>query len=221
MFPSFLSPIDEGVQSQHVDVEPILCCMREITAAYDSRYSEAEHGTDRASQYYLWASSGPSKLLSAVIDAHISSITDNTEKNNSGLSPKVKSSWSGICIAVGLYLTSVLGVWNQGHPPENRLLYHNLRILRQDLDDNLADIMGEDIFAQQLWFWKAFLGALSLAHAGFVADEGVGTGPCSDIVGSSIIGVDMTVVNRYIFISLKSSTTLEVTENPFCNDVPR
>ncbi|PCG97120.1 Hypothetical protein PENO1_064800 [Penicillium occitanis (nom. inval.)] len=173
MFPSFLSPIDEGVQSQHVDVEPILCCMREITAAYDSRYSEAEHGTDRASQYYLWASSGPSKLLSAVIDAHISSITDNTEKNNSGLSPKVKSSWSGICIAVGLYLTSVLGVWNQGHPPENRLLYHNLRILRQDLDDNLADIMGEDIFAQQLWFWKAFLGALSLAHAGFVADEGV------------------------------------------------
>lgn len=49
MFPSFLSPIDEGVRSQHVEVKPILCCMREITAAYDLRYSEVD-GTNRASQ---------------------------------------------------------------------------------------------------------------------------------------------------------------------------
>jgi hypothetical protein len=72
MFPSFLSPISEGVQIQQIDVEPILRCMREITATFDSRYSELCRGTDRASQYYLWASSGPSKLLSAVIDGHIS-----------------------------------------------------------------------------------------------------------------------------------------------------
>lgn len=67
----------------------------------------------------------------------------------------------------------MLGVWNQGHPPENRLWYHNLRLLRQDIDDNLADTMGHDVSAQQLWVWKAFLRAFSLAHAGFVADEGV------------------------------------------------
>jgi hypothetical protein len=172
MFPSFLSPVSEGVQLRQVDVLPILECMREITVTYDLRYSELEFGTDCGSQYYLWASSGPSKLLSAVIDAHIKSITDQPDNDDSSrCSQNLMSSWSGICIAVGLYLTSVLGVWNQGRPPENRLLHHNLRILKQDLEENYADIMGHDAAAQQLWSWKAFLGALSLAHADSVIDD--------------------------------------------------
>lgn len=117
------------------------------------------------------ASSGPSNLLSAVIDAYISSIPDHNEDSKPGLPPNLKSSWS--CIAVGLYLTSVLGVWNRGLPPENRHLYRNLLTLRRDLDESLSDIMGQDASSWQFWFWKAFLGAFCLAHVGFVVEEGV------------------------------------------------
>jgi hypothetical protein len=99
-------------------------------------------------------------------------MTDRAENDISGSSQNLKSSWSGICIAVGLYLTSILGVWNRC-PPENRLLRYNLRVLGQDLVGNFADIMGQDVAAQKSWFWKAFLGALSLAHARSVIDGGV------------------------------------------------
>lgn len=170
MFPSFLSPISAGVQMQPIEVQPILCCMREITDTFDLRYSKLHDGTESASPYHLWASSGPSKLLFSVIDAHISSITEHPYDHRPGSSQDLKSSWSGACIAVGLYLTSVLGVWNQGCPAEDRLLYHVLRMLRQDLEDNFADATKKGTAAQDLWFWKAFLGALSLAHVDSLAD---------------------------------------------------
>lgn len=183
MFPSFLSPISAGVQIQQIEVEQILCLMREITGTFDLRYSEEAYGTIRASPYYLWSSGGPSKLLSAVIDAHIRSITAKRPNDHPRSSQGLKSSWSGICIAVGLYLTSVLGVWNQGYPAENRLLHHILRILRQDLEDNFASVISKHTAAQELWFWKAFLGALSLAHVGSVAGSGgVGYAKLLDLI---------------------------------------
>jgi hypothetical protein len=165
MFPSFFSPISPGLQIKQVDVRPILGSMQDITDAFDLRYSEL---TPHVEPYHLWASSGPSRLLSAVIDAHLSSIKEHSN-DALGYSQDLKSSWSGICLAVGLYLTSVLGIWNQGRPAENRLLHHILRILGQDLEDNLADVLKNDTAAQDLWFWKAFSGALSLAHVESVA----------------------------------------------------
>jgi hypothetical protein len=181
MFPSFFSPISSGAEIQQIDVQPILSCMREITDAYDLRYSELYYGTKSASPYHLWASSGPSKLLFAVIDAHINSISQHSNQSP-GSSQDLKSSWSSICIAVGLYLTSVLGVWNQGYPAENRLLCYILRILSQDLEDNFTKIMKNGSAAQELWFWKAFLGALSLAHVSSLADVGEGYARLLDLV---------------------------------------
>ncbi|OKL56627.1 hypothetical protein UA08_08213 [Talaromyces atroroseus] len=172
LFPSFLSPISPEVQIKKIDVQPILGCMQEITDAFELRYSELYYGTGCALPYHLWASGGPSKLLSAVIGAHISSITAHTNENLRS-SEGIKSSWTGICVAVGLYLTSVLGVWNQGYPAENRLLHHILRILRHDLEDSLAEVMINGTAAQDLWLWKAFLGALSLAHVVTAAGVGV------------------------------------------------
>jgi hypothetical protein len=181
MFPSFFGPISAEVRIQQIEVQPILCCMREITDTFNLRYSELYHGTKSALPYHLWASSGPSKLLFAVIDAHISSITEHPSASPVS-SQDLKSSWSGICIAVGLYLTSVLGVWNQGYPAENRLLHHILHVLRQDLEDNFANVMKNGTAAQDLWFWKAFLGALSLAHVDSLADFGVGYTRLLDLV---------------------------------------
>jgi len=64
-----------------------------------------------------------------------------------------------------MYLATVLGMSNRGLPPVTQLHYHTLNILKRDLERGLRslDKMSKD--EQDLWFWKAFTGSLSLMHA--------------------------------------------------------
>ena len=164
LFPFFFSPISPGRRPQLVDIRHIIRCLQEITQIFELRYLGLAGEANNVSASHLWDSGCPSRLLLAAIDAHIKSISQRPlplEQQQDGL----LSSWSGICVVVGLYLTSVLGVWNRGFPVESRLFHHILLILRRDLQGTTAVLTSKDVAAKDLWVWKAFIGAFSLAHA--------------------------------------------------------
>jgi hypothetical protein len=64
-----------------------------------------------------------------------------------------------------MYLTSVLGIWNSGSPPETPLHTRGLLILEKDLQAELVDFDTRREQEQALWLWKLFVGILSIAHA--------------------------------------------------------
>lgn len=172
MIPSFINiPIWSGCP-KHTNVRAIVYSLQSITKMYDARYPGSNNSTDGDTPYQLWDSGHPSRLLISVLDAHI--------KSFSGASPspasrrrELLSLWSGFCVAVGMYLTSILSIWNMGEPAEPRLLRHVLWILRRDLQGDLPGLAATGKEAQTLWLWKMFLGAFSLAHAQETAGEEV------------------------------------------------
>ncbi|CAG9981463.1 unnamed protein product [Clonostachys byssicola] len=163
LFPYFFSSAIVTKYPRHVDVSDIISCLAQITKQHDARFAGFEAAYDARSRYELWDSGGPSRLLSAVVNAHLDSISNEpplSSHSNVGFA----SSWSGFCVAIGMYLTSVLGVWNQGSPAESSLLQHVLLILKQDLETSWLNFKARSKESRALWIWKWFAGALTIAH---------------------------------------------------------
>ncbi|CAH0051140.1 unnamed protein product [Clonostachys solani] len=165
LFPFFFIPL-EAVKKpfRHVDVSTMLESLRDVTKAYDMRFERPSRNGVVDSQYHLWHSGAPSKMFVASIDAHAKSLSHNpdlsAQENDSLL-----SSWSGFNVAEGMYLTSVLGIWNSGSPPETPLHSRGLLILERDLQAELVELVTGREQRQELWLWKLFVGILSIAHA--------------------------------------------------------
>ncbi|VUC36575.1 unnamed protein product [Clonostachys rosea] len=164
LFPYFFLPI-EAVEKppRHVDVSTMLDSLRDVTRAYDERFERPARDGAVDSLYY-WHSGAPSKMFVASIDAHAKSLSHDskfsTQENDS-----LPSSWSGFNVAEGMYLTTVLGVWNSGLPPEALLHSRGLSILERDLQAGIIELAAKREQQQALWLWKLFVGILSIAHA--------------------------------------------------------
>lgn len=166
LFPFFFSPHPPGTQFRDIDARPIIVCLKDITELSDMRYPGSSKAGANVTPYQLWDSGGPSRLLSVVVSAHLDSFSSHSKHSASRQPKRMMSSWSGVCVVVGMYLTSVLGVWNKGVPAEPRLFRHILQILRRDLQTSSGNLMRRKQTAlRDLWFWKQFVGAFSLAHA--------------------------------------------------------
>ncbi|KAF4980015.1 hypothetical protein FZEAL_3877 [Fusarium zealandicum] len=172
LFPTFFSPTILGRKLQDIDVRRTLQCLHEVTATFDLRYSEAASDAAVKSPYYVWSEGGLSRLLYAMIDAHVESCAARPKRRASKQS-KILSSWSSCTIVIDMYLISVLGIHNEGSPAESRLHRHTLRILKRDLERGLKDVVERDGVARDFWFWKLLIGSLSLTHASPVpSDQG-------------------------------------------------
>ncbi|CAG9942499.1 unnamed protein product [Clonostachys rosea f. rosea IK726] len=165
LFPFFFLPL-EAIKKpfRHIDVSTMLESLRDVTKAYDMRFKRPSRDGIVDSLYHLWYSGAPSKMFVASIDAHAKSISHNLDPSTQG-NVSLLSSWSGFNVAEGMYLTSVLGIWNSGSPPETPLHTRGLLILEKDLQAELVDFDTRREQEQALWLWKLFVGILSIAHA--------------------------------------------------------
>jgi hypothetical protein len=159
MITSFFSPPGPGKIPHVVDMNDMIVRVRNITRITDRRLSRE---TD-ASPYELWNSGDTSHLLHAILNAHLNSYWGREPDMRSA--EPMMSSWTGACIAVSLYLISILGVWNRGEVPEVRRLCYSLNILDQDLRNRTLDSLPAECRHSGLWFWKAVVGAVSIRHA--------------------------------------------------------
>ncbi|KAH7126126.1 hypothetical protein EDB81DRAFT_810448 [Dactylonectria macrodidyma] len=174
LFPAFFSPPPPETMFQDVDGSRKIECLRRLTmmtALRQEGYSISVDGSrERLDQ--IWVDGAATRLLLAFVNSHVESMSsDGKPDGGSQTSPRMMVSWLGISSATCLYLHAVLGIWNAGQPLETRLHRRVLLILKQDLDR--VDYMAEPSpsLGPDLWFWRAFVGALSLAKSPKSAQE--------------------------------------------------
>lgn len=156
LLPFFFTPAPASTKlSGHIDIRPILRCIQHMTTHHaEPTGSHNSQGHD---------CSTPTKLLVAIADAHVGSIS-NKQDSQSSKQDVLLSSWASISVSVGMYMTSVLTQWSWNSPIDPRLHYHFLTILKRDLYLDLEHLSGKDAEAQALWLWKMVVGVLSIIH---------------------------------------------------------
>ncbi len=164
-----LAPPPRGRKPADIDALSIIECLKDITKYVDQRMFGWDDPED------LFADGSPMRLIVTVVDLHVLSFSGKVETDTN--SPSFKSSWSGVCSAMGLYLHSVLGIWNAGRPMSSRLLCRLARILKRHLTSDRQRLGGREGLDRRFWFWKAFTGAMALARARSTVNHGSPSSP--------------------------------------------
>lgn len=153
LLPYFFTQPPPGNQFYEIDAYPFVDCLRQLTEM-------VERGLDSRQ---IFDSGGPTRLVDVLLCTHVASFSEPRLANEGNLAHGpycFRSSWPGAAAAAGLYLHTVLGIWNAGDPID-RLLHHRvLLILKRDIE--AREKMGHRCIGQ---FWKMFLGALSVARS--------------------------------------------------------
>ncbi|KAG8356705.1 hypothetical protein FVEN_g5534 [Fusarium venenatum] len=155
MMPFFFTPITLDKMPKDIDARAIIDALQHTTYLHGLRYGKVSDAVTSAT-WKVWKSGSAVKLFSAIINGHmeIFSATQASDESQIYETRPILSSWSGLCVGVGIYLATVLGMSNRGLPPVTQLHHHTLNILKRDMERGfrLLDEMSQE--EQDLWFWK-------------------------------------------------------------------
>ncbi|KAF5668387.1 hypothetical protein FHETE_5323 [Fusarium heterosporum] len=157
LLPFFFAALPSTTTFHDVDASPLIECLKHVTTSTQT----AEEDRYKCDPNWEWVEGSESRLLCATIGSHFSSIFED-DLSWSLDSCRYRTSWSGMCAALSLYLHSVLHLWDGGNPMEPRLLRRFLSILRRDLGDSISILGSHE--SRDFWFWRAFLGAFSIVR---------------------------------------------------------
>ncbi len=151
--------VTADVKSRPADATPIISALRSLTAM-SRRSGDKTVGRGRA-----WPPGGQSLMVLAFSRLHVASLwrsTDGQETETMANMPV--SSWSSLAAATGFYLQCVLNLRKEGMPVELRQFSNMFCLLNEDLDSSLtALVCGKH--NSDMWLWKAFCSAWSIANA--------------------------------------------------------
>ncbi|KAJ3548704.1 hypothetical protein NM208_g873 [Fusarium decemcellulare] len=157
LMPFFFAVLPPNFRFHDIDAYPMIECLKNLTISMQVGSGEQK----KCDPSWEWIEGSESRLLFATVKSHLTSLR-NADDADSRFHPScLNTSWSSICVACGLYLYGVLDVWPAGQPMELRMFRRFLSILMKDLNQNVDDV--KSAMFSDLWFWKAFLGACSLA----------------------------------------------------------
>ncbi|UZP38093.1 hypothetical protein NXS19_005909 [Fusarium pseudograminearum] len=154
MIPFFFSELPPNTKFVDIDGTAMVECLATLTATAQLR----TQGMDFDDQQMIWQEGAATRLMLAFVGSHIESISTDGRKGSVPNGSPMASSWSGMAAATGLYLHTVLRLWNAGEPIEPRLHRRVLLVLQQDLERSRRTSHS----LSDLWFWKAFVGAMSV-----------------------------------------------------------
>ncbi|QPC58908.1 hypothetical protein HYE67_001139 [Fusarium culmorum] len=154
MIPFFFSELPPNTKFVDVDGTAMAECLATLTATAQLR----TQGMDFDDQQMIWQEGAATRLMLAFVGSHIESLSTHGRKASVPNGSRMASSWSGMAAATGLYLHTVLRFWNAGEPIEPRLHRRVLLVLQQDLERSRRTSRP----LNDLWFWKAFVGAMSV-----------------------------------------------------------
>jgi hypothetical protein len=167
MLPFFFSELPPNTELIDIDGQGIVDCLVTLTATAHLR----SQSIDPFDQNVLWQEGAATRLLLAFVGTHIESISDG--RKTSSRRSRLTSSWSGMAVATGLYLHAILQFWNAGEPMAPPLHRRILYILQQDLEGSRHHLGSRSRLVSKLWFWKAFVGAMSVERHATFDTEGV------------------------------------------------
>ncbi|ESU10452.1 hypothetical protein FGSG_02854 [Fusarium graminearum PH-1] len=154
MIPFFFSELPPNTKFVDIDGTATAECLATLTATAQLR----TQGMDFDDQQMIWQEGAATRLMLAFVGSHIESISTGGRKGSVPNGSRMASSWSGMAAATGLYLHTILRFWNAGEPIEPRLHRRVLLVLQQDLERSRRTSRP----LNDLWFWKAFVGAMTV-----------------------------------------------------------
>ncbi|KAJ4030021.1 hypothetical protein NW761_011610 [Fusarium oxysporum] len=160
MLPFFFGFLPTERMPKDVDMHMTVTVLRDLTRRADPRHTNRSAYTN----WKVWHSGDTPRLLFALVDSHIESFSDKLQLPPQGRQTFI-SSWSSFCVAMGMYLTNVVELWNHGLPIERRLRYYTIRVLEDDIRNGYETLEHMDQETRYTWFWKAFVGSLTVAQA--------------------------------------------------------
>ncbi|KAF4451007.1 hypothetical protein F53441_5954 [Fusarium austroafricanum] len=160
MLPFFFGFVPTERKPKDVDMRMTITALRDITRRANPSHTKASADTN----WKVWSSVDTPRLLFALEDAHIESFSDKLQLPPQGRQTYI-SSWSAFCVAMSMYLTSVVELWNHGLPIEGRLRYYIIRVLEDDIRNGYETFEHMNQDTRYTWFWKAFVGSLSVVQA--------------------------------------------------------
>ncbi|RSL62855.1 hypothetical protein CEP54_005504 [Fusarium duplospermum] len=155
MMPFFFAVLPPDAKFYDIDASPMVECLKTLTATI--LFTSDDDTTYDPS--WEWIEGSESRLLYETVKAHFASLSEPQEGHSS--ETRLSTSWSSMSVATGLYLHSALGIWHAGESLEPRVFRRFLSILMRDVDRNVHRIRSSAL--SDLWFWKTFLGAYSIA----------------------------------------------------------
>lgn len=152
MMPFFFAGMPADAKFYDIDASPMVECLKTLTATM----LFVNDGDAVYDPNWVWIEGSESKLLYETVKAHFASLS---ESQDDASETRLSTSWSSMCVATGLYLHSVLGI--SGDTLEPRVFRRFLSLLLRDVDRNVYRVRYSTL--SDLWFWKTFLGAYSIA----------------------------------------------------------
>ncbi|RFN54471.1 hypothetical protein FIE12Z_1259 [Fusarium flagelliforme] len=141
LMPFFFAPTTWDRMPADIDARAIINALQQTTYLHGLRYRNELVDTVTNATWKVWKSGSAVKLFSAFIDGHMEIFSDVEQPSSDGIQDDedrpILSSWSGLCVGVGMYLATVLGMSNRGLPPVTQLHYHTLNILKRDMEKGL------------------------------------------------------------------------------------
>lgn len=165
LFPFFFGALPPKAKFHDIDGLPMVECLRTLTNLTQPRKRKQVN----CDPGWVWMGGSASRLDLAIVDAHIGSLFDTATPRNDSTYQGFVGSWASVTLAAGLYLHSVLHLWNGGEPIEHRLFRRVLTILMRDLERSISEL--KDPMSSTFWFWKVFVGAYSLERHQLYAND--------------------------------------------------
>ncbi|KAF5684835.1 hypothetical protein FCIRC_3744 [Fusarium circinatum] len=159
MLPFFFGFLPTERMPKDVDMHMTVTVLRDLTRRADPRHTNRSAYTN----WKVWHSGDTPRLLFALVDSHIESFSDKLQLPPQGRQTFI-SSWSSFCVTMSMYLTNVVELWNHGLPIERRLHYYTIRVLEDDIRNGYETLEHMDQETRYTWFWKAFVGSLTVAQ---------------------------------------------------------
>ncbi|KAF4982467.1 hypothetical protein FZEAL_1921 [Fusarium zealandicum] len=134
LLPFFFTTLPPNHKFHEIDGSTMVECLKHSTVSID--IATSEH--DKRDPGWVWVEGSESRLLYAIVSSHLTSLFEEGDS----ITPedlKLRTSWPSICVASGLYLHSVLELWNRGAPIDAFLFRRFLLLLKRDLDEGNLD----------------------------------------------------------------------------------
>ncbi|OBS22660.1 hypothetical protein FPOA_08993 [Fusarium poae] len=162
LLPYFFAPLSSMRGFHDIDASPMIDCLLSLTEIFQLR---APVEDERSVQQILLIENTAVKLTVAAIETHVESMPGQDDRTRKKKSLRgLDGSWSGLFIASHLYVHQILGLWTLDAPLEVKFHSHILGYLSWDLAKSDSCLEQGSIVASNFWFWKAFVGAFSLAR---------------------------------------------------------
>lgn len=165
LIPHFLTPSSRDVVPRTIDVSLGVKLLRGITRLVEAKDMAGNCGKHEKRKGIVWRENTAVKMWYFTVYSHVESLSASDEAK------LLPSDWTGIFATIELYQNCVIKLCNAGMIMEEQRLGQILVLVERDLRRTKSCLEKPISGESDLWFWKVFVGVLSISRLGKCLSE--------------------------------------------------